>query len=223
MMMKNMLSFVFAVAVAGSALAVDTNAIRRLRRSGGMISRPAAGTFVLFDAQKSIGRDKVTSCMDTFLKPLRISGRCAELSGGFALGDAVSAAQREGATAAVFVVSDTALPVALVAPEDHWGVVNVARLAADGTSGEKLELRFAKEFARVAANVLGAWSSPALISVLQPTASLADLDKIASTSLTPDAMPSIMGYLSKIGFVQTKTVPYRLACKQGWAPQPTNE
>ena len=221
--MKRIVMLAGAVALAGVVCGADSNEVRRLRRSGGMITRPAAGVFFVFDGQKKIGGETVNSALGTFCRPLRIASQRHELAVPFALADAAKILAAKKATSAVFVIDDETLPVSLVAPEDKWGFVNVAKLSTDNPDAEKLNIRYEKEFARVSAIVLGAWTTPSLISVLQPTARFSDIDGIGSTSITPETLPSLLNYTGKIGFTPLKTVPYRLACKQGWAPPPTNE
>ena len=221
--MKRLIVFACVSFVVVSALDAAEMSLKRLKRTGGLITKPSSGLLVALDSQDRIKEDVVAAALSEFAKPLQVASRRIVAKDVFSTGKALEILAKHKATAGVFVIDDPTLPIALVAPEDHWGVINVARLTIDGPSTEKLQVRFAKEFVRVASVALGAWSSQMMISALQPTASLQELDKIGSTQLGPDSIIQVHNYMEKIGFTMEKTVPYKLACKQGWAPPPTNE
>lgn len=136
----------------------------------------------------------------------------AELrQGEFALAGAKD--KMGGANAAVFVASDPALPLSLIAMEEKWGVVN-----AQGLAPKQLE----KEVLRVATIVLGGAVSKYTASSMRPVYSVSDLDA-AGELVTFDSLMAIFPNLKSLGITQFQTMSYRDACFEGLAPAPTDE
>jgi len=102
------------------------------------------------------------------------------------------------------------LPMSLVAAESCWGLLNVAPLATG--DGEKNTRRFQREFARVAAFTLGQSCSQYKTSPLCAVSRPEDLDAIAASGLTFDAVASIVKMLRERGMTQTRKTSYRKAC-----------
>ena len=227
--MKRLLILAFIAASCSVQAATETKETpeerneSRLRRTGGFIRVEAKGLFVVFDGQSRISSDVVQKALEEFCKDLKISSVRKTFDKKFSISEAASTIDAAKATAALFVVDDETLPVAIAAPEDHWGVVNVAKLLADDSAAVAKAIRFEKELVRVASIVLGAWSSPMMISVLQPARQLSDIDRFGTTSVGPEAILAMNNYAEKIGFQKERRVTYRAACLQGWAPAPTNE
>lgn len=222
--MKKLIYVVFCVcSLCGNAFGNETNSLRRLRKTGGWIVRPSSGLFVAYNCQNRIDLSSVQNGIKDVSTTLQIKAVVKSHNSRFDFTEANDVMLSDKATACVFVIDDTICPVSLVAPENHWGMVNIAKLAKDNPEPDKLQLRFEKQFARVSYILLGAWSSKMAISVLQPGIGLDGLDKVASTQIGPDTILSVHDYAEKIGFRSEKRVPYRVACKQGWAPPPTNE
>ena len=59
-------------------------------------------------------------------------------------------------------------------------------------------------------------------SILSPVYSTKDLDAMAAKSLSPHQCNAIYESVSAIGLQAAKPVTYKMACRQGWAPAPTN-
>ena len=132
-----------------------------------------------------------------------------------------------GASAAVFVMSDPALPVLLAAPEEHWALVNVAAMAEglpSGILGEAMmKTRFRSELWRGFALACGGQSSMSSVSVFN-AADMASLDTTDASAISYDVVQRAGNYLrNALRVTPPRIVTYRIACQEGWAPAPTND
>ena len=193
----------------------------RRRHTGGFLEFPGVGKIAVLNAQKAVKQEEI----DKNVGALRNLARNVEIAVQdveFSLATAKSVRSGVGAPAAVYLVDDPALPMSLIAIEDGWGVVNVAPLKA-GADEAKLNLRFKKEFVRVASIVFTGAKSQFKNSPLQSAQSVEDLDKIVGENFGIDTMTTMMNHLPEIGVKPGTRMTYRSACMQGIAPQPTNE
>ena len=187
------------------------------RQQGGFIvdTRAQKGRLVVVNAQKAVDAEAVASSTKALVKDLRIS--VVHQTGTF---DLKSSARIGEAT--VYVISDETLPSVLVAADDRWGFVNVAKLRAD--KEEFFRSRVQKAIVRVAGLVLGAGDSGQFPLCLTGHISGPEqLDQVPKAQLPMDVVQRIVRSMPNIGITQYKNTTYRKACEQGWAPQPTNE
>ena len=124
----------------------------------------------------------------------------------------------------LYVIDDDKLPMSLIAPEGRWAFVNVARLV-DGRGAKRqfLEARIRKEMARIGCMLLGGIGSTYKSNLLSFMPDAEALDKFEDEVLPVDGMMRCSTYLNSIGVKPWRMVSYRRACKEGWAPAPTNE
>ena len=127
--------------------------------------------------------------------------------------------------AVLMIVDADNKPTLAVYPEDAAGVVNAARLK--DSDAVKYKERLAKEVWRGMALSLGGFAMTApngriVKSILSPVYSTKDLDVMAAKSLSPHQCNAIYESVSAIGLQAAKPVTYKMACRQGWAPAPTN-
>lgn len=118
----------------------------------------------------------------------------------------------------VAVVSIPGQPSLLVAPEDRWAQVNVAALA-----GGDVKMRTQKEVSRAIAFLCGAASTSFVQTLVSPITSMNDLDGVDGYELPIDSLRSMEPYFKGIGITPWRQAYYRSACKEGWAPAPTND
>ena len=124
----------------------------------------------------------------------------------------------------LYVIDDASMPMSLVAPEGRWAFVNVAKLAEG--RGEKpafFEARVKKEMARVGCILLGGIGSAYRHNLLSFVASADGLDEFTDDTLPVDGLQRCQQYLLQMGVKPWRTVSYRKACEEGWAPAPTND
>ena len=181
---------------------------RMMEKTGGIIEKPGTGRIVIVNAQEKYSVQDIDAQVKKCNGAIRVKIDIEK--GAWKFGDKVPA----GANAAVFIVNDANLPLTLVAMEEQWGVLNVAKLEG--------RPRFTKALARVMIATLGAGVSQFKGSPMQTVKSVSDLDKLHSEGITFDALQSIMRNLQNLGVTQSRKTTYRRACMEGWAAQPTN-
>lgn len=182
---------------------------RLMRNTGGMITKPGKGKVIIVNCQDKVAASEVAERGNYIQRILRYN--CEVVQGEWSLATASS----RDAGAVVYFVNDKSLPMSLIAPEAHWGVINTVNL----NTTEQLQ----KEFARVFCLVAGAAKSHIKTSVMQTVSHAGDLDKLKSDGFTMDMVQSITSNLKDLGVTQNQMSSYRKACEEGWAPAPTNE
>lgn len=195
---------------------------RFLQRTGGVIDKVGAGRLVVANLQKEVDTAYLDEYLNPIMKALRVVIDRTDVEKAFAIKDAQDLKTDIKANAAVFIVSDPALPVSLIAPEQNWGLVNVSALMADKPEKKLLDRRVRKAFLRVLALTFGAYSIDDATSPLQTVSQLSDLDSMVITGLTMRELTGMNGHLPKIGVTPAKRTTYLRACMDGWAPAPTN-
>ena len=207
------LVFVAAICAAGAVFSAGTNTVEAknavLAKNGGMIVKPGEGKLVVVNCQTKIPATNVSERATRFVAPLRVPIEVRE--GSWKFGDGRPA----DANAALFVVDDPALPMSLVAAEERWGVVNVAKLDVGP--------RFNRQFLRSAILTFGAAHSQQKGSPMRAVTKPEDLDAFMSEDLMFDTLISVGSHLKGIGVTPNRLTSYRRACKEGWAPAPTND
>lgn len=131
--------------------------------------------------------------------------------------------ESKGAKAGVFVIADDKSAPLLVSPDEHWAVVNVRKLAVNLNDagrarflGPRTQKQILRAFAAMSGSVSRAKGSPA--SALD----IRDLDWRLDM-MPMDQIQQLSDYLGRMGLTHLKKAPYIVACRQGWAPAPTNE
>ena len=123
----------------------------------------------------------------------------------------------------VIVVEDDETPHLLVAPEEGWAKVNVKNLGVGVEKSRLAPLRVQKEVVRAFGFVAGGMSSQFAESLAGPVTKPADLDGRGDPTLPYDVIGSFKNYLAAFGVTPYERTNYRVACKAGWAPNPTND
>lgn len=201
----------------------ETREQRHYRLRGGDIERPDSfkGKVVFVDTQSRIGFTNVVLAAST----LRDATECNIVAAKAAAGRPEDFLKSMDAAVVVVVVDDEATPAMLVAPEDHWGVVNVARLV-DDLPTEKAKTRFigsrtTKEVIRAFSLLCGGGSSQFPGNMMNAT-SLRKLDTTVDT-IPVDMINYYQEYLKTLGVTVRSVTTYKKACQEGWAPAPTND
>jgi len=221
-------------ALAGAAMPVlaevpsagpagETREQRHYRLRGGNIERPDSfrGKVVFVDTQSRVGFANVDLAAST----LREATECNIVAAQAPAGKPEDFLRSMDAAVVVVVVDDEATPAMLVAPEDHWGVVNVARLVGDLPT-EKAKSRFigtrtTKEVIRAFSLLCGGGSSQFPGNMMNAT-SLRKLDTTVDT-IPVDMVSYYQEYLRTLGVTVRAVTDYKTACREGWAPAPTND
>ena len=229
----NRIMIAAAVVLAGLAGAfAETNTVegvketpeaRRYRLRGGDIERPNSfkGKVALVSTQDKVAFANV----EAVAKLLAEATGCNIVAEKSAAGKAPDILKANGAQVVVVVVDDAETPAMLLAPEDHWGVVNVAKLTGDlpseNAKARFLDSRARKEIVRAFSILCGGGSSQFPGNMMN-AATMKELD-LTVDSIPVDMIQFYQTYLKSVGVTVRSVTNYRTACQEGWAPQPTND
>lgn len=119
------------------------------------------------------------------------------------------------------VESDDIPGLMAVYPEAYLARVNVRVLAADGAKDEVVAERLRKQIIRAALFALGAGYSPSPC-LAWPVSSVKELDGLNVPLLSPETLTHLSA-MSRLGIREVFFATYRQACREGWAPAPTND
>ena len=114
-------------------------------------------------------------------------------------------------------------PTILVAPENAWAQVNVDALKKGDPDQKTLNGRVIKECWRALGLALGAGYSTYQPDLMDLITDPTQLDAIQPLSPCPASYNMMMTTAQRIGVQRVRRATYRTACKQGWAPAPTND
>ena len=121
----------------------------------------------------------------------------------------------------VEVVDDPTSSRALaVFPDEQRSVVNIAPLAADSPTAERLAERLQKEVVRAFAYV-GGITGGGKGTLFGAMSGLGSLDS-APLDIPGDYVMRCTRYLESVGVKEYFKTSYLNACQQGWAPKPVN-
>ena len=203
--------FVVTLSVLSFAQESKTEAARRhfMEATGGFVEKAGSGRVAIVNCQKVYGNELLKECTDSIRELIKVQMDLIE-------GELNLYTPPKGYEMAVFVVDDEKLPLSLVAVENGWGLVNVAKLKPD----EKL---FRKQFNRSVALALGGGVSKFTSSVMQPAKGVEGVRKIIGTGVPMDVVGAMRYNLRGHGVTEKVRAIYRQAIAQGWAPQPTND
>jgi hypothetical protein len=222
-----------AAALAGAAMTVfaqapaahegETPEQRHYRLRGGDIERPDSfkGKVAFVDTQSRVAFTNIELAAGTLME----ATGCNIVAAKSAAGKPEEFMKSLDAAVVVVVVDDETTPAMLVAPEDHWGVVNVAKLV-DDLPTEKAKTRFigsrtTKEIIRAFSLLCGGGSSQFPGNMMNAT-SLRKLDTTVD-SIPVDMVGYYQEYLKTLGVTVRAMTNYKTACREGWAPAPTND
>lgn len=235
--MKNLLFVLIAVVIAHSVFAADAKPGRKpvqrtpeqkrlssLKHHGGFLLQPGRGhgKVALVNASGLACDDAFAQVASDIGKYIRISATSGK-SAAVTLSTIEAALASSGAQAAVFGVADDTMPRLLIAPEQRWAIVNVKALKEGNPADEVFKKRVRKELWRAFAMTCGATDTRTPECALNPVVSLADLDRSQNDMISMERLNEISDHLKKIDIEPFRMTSYRQACKEGWAPAPTNE
>lgn len=195
---------------------------RRYTHTGGYVVKPNSqrGCVVVFNAQKTVTSPELSGVIKKIETKLGYKAEIREIE-AVTIQDASKVKKDAKATVAVFVVEDATLPISLVSYEEHWGFVNIAKLA-DGADKVRLFGRANAETMRVLALASGAANSQFPMSLMKNLSTARALDGLDS-ELPYDVMNRMADTYNALGMTHEHKTTYRNACKEGWAPAPTND
>ena len=113
-------------------------------------------------------------------------------------------------------------PTILAAPENGWAAIGVKALRNGGKTEEAFLSRVRKEAWRGVAYALGV-GHESVPSVLRPIYKPSDLEAMDDEMPSPYSLSVISECAALRDIGQVRIVSYRQACREGWAPAPTND
>ena len=216
--MKSKMIIGLCIAMCAVMAVADTES------EGGLVVNPSSfkGKIAIVNAQKVVSNSEIENVATT----LSNASGCNVVteSGSPAITEAASHKNKSQAEVAIVVVADETTPAMLLAPEDHWGVVNVNRLT-DDLGSERAKVKFLphrtrKEIIRAFSILCGGGSSQFKGNVMN-AASMREMDYMKET-IPVDMINYWRLHLATLGVTPKKVASYADACQQGWAPPPTN-
>jgi len=135
----------------------------------------------------------------------------------------VSVGATENVGVRLSVVDENGNAPLVVMPDNALVVVNVRALSVDKPTGDVLKSRVCKELWRGLIYALGGGNTFVQQCVMKQVSSLKDLDAIPTNTACPDAFMRIVESAKTLGIQPARRTTYRQACKEGWAPSPTND
>ena len=211
MKLNNICAVIALAAIASTAFAQPSRA-ERIAKAGGEVLKP--GTFTgkvsIVNQQKKLNDADCTA----------VAAILAEATNCRIVAD-------DGADAVVrlYLIDDSKEPTVLIAPEDHWGKLNMAKIVDDLPAERAKEKFFAsrarKMIIKSLSLLIGGGSSQFPGNIMNaPT--MRELDQ-CQESIPVDMIDNYLAYLKAIGVTPAERTTYRKACREGWAPAPTND
>ena len=180
------------------------------------------GRFLFVNSQKrvdsaTLGKPIERLCSDFAVNIVKVDGAAPDIR------TIPASLNGLGANGAIWIVDDPALPISLTAPENGWGILNVAPLLADSPDAAKLEKRVSKFVFRTFANINGIGDSAMMPAcVMKQAVGVEGVDSLVCATYSPEACAKIASFLAMSGYKRCNVGTYYDACEEGWAPPPTN-
>jgi hypothetical protein len=131
----------------------------------------------------------------------------------------------DGAAIKLYIIDEPKEPTVLLATEDHWGKLNVSKLVDDlpGANAKKkfFSARARKMIIKSLSILMGGGSSQFPGNIMN-AATVRELDLVKET-IPVDMVEFYVTYLKSLGVTPAEMTTYRKACREGWAPAPTND
>ena len=201
----------------------------RLRIFGEDVVKPKSqqGKIVFVNAQSKLPQAEIEIAVAALYKSAKFKFEVTAASdeGKRSIDRAASACVDFKAQIAVVVVADSDTPAVLVAPEDQWAIVNVAKMDKGLSPGPLYARLFAarcrKEIIRTFSLLCGGGASQ-FAGNMMSTPSIEELDSVQEF-IPIDMERRWTDYLASHGVKPAYIRTYQQACKEGWAPAPTND
>ena len=182
---------------------------RKYRHFGGYIVQPRETKVISIVSEQSTVSDDV------------LSGFASEMQTMLTIPVVVNAKEDVGLTLKVRE-GEADIPL-IVMPDNASAIVNIKALSADNPSHEVLDTRVCKELWRGLIYTIGGGNTYLQQCVMKQVSSIAELDALPSKTACPDAFMRVTESAKALGIQPVRRVTYRQACKEGWAPAPTND
>ena len=204
------------VVLCVTTIAMATNDLTKVRRSRRRPCHPSAGILERREAIPSHQIDVFntqnlleTNIVDEVIKKARFRSSLP-----LKYGNTKSPVKIE------IVESDTSDSLT-ISPDEFKAQINVKTLSADGATKSIVAERLQTQLARASYFLLGS-GMVAYQCLTQPVKSLKELDRINKVHPSAEAMMHLNAGKS-VGVRVINYATYQQACREGWAPAPTND
>lgn len=189
-------------------------------KSGGFVTKAGKGRFAIVSINRAYSiasiQRKAASLGGQFKFPMEAT----EYEGQIDILKMSSLKNDLGLTAVIFIINDETIPISLVAIEERWAVVNATRIVDASKPQSINDKRLNFEISRVAKAL---FSTVETARGKMAVSNGQDLDALSSDPIDSNSLVTIARGLPSYGLIAPKTVPYYRACREGWAPPPTND
>lgn len=222
---------VYQLSAAPQEVSADVRTARLAKRAakiaadGGWVLKPFVGNCArVVSAQRKVPLATVQGIVDQFNTGLIMNIEVTETEPYADVWATLEKAKKLPRTGVVMlIVDDAKTPRILAAMEDGWSILNVHDLDSDLPPKDVYDNRVRKEINRAFAQAFGAGLSFNRPCAMEPAITLADIDAIKFPVISPEAM-SKMSEIGKMRKIDRRIrTTYRIACRDGWAPAPTND
>ena len=198
--------------------AIEEGRAHFLERTGGYVRNTSGqkGRVLIANAQKAVPLDGLRKSVTKLAEQMKVAIDIEDVDGADAAKTASLLKDRK-ANAVIYIL-DTGKSPLLVSPDECWASVSVPALG-DANAPSRLE----KETMRALTFLCGGTASGYPNPMTYPVTDVRQLDLIEAPDLPIDVIQRMQMYLEKLGVTPSKQATYRTACKQGWAPAPTND
>ena len=214
----------FSVAAFGETATDATTHEPFAAKAGGLVGKPnsSKGKIVFVNAQSEMDEANVASAISSLGEIIAKYAVSSEKD----TPDKPSALKaKHKADIAVIIVAEDDSPALLTAPEECWAVVNVRALKKNLKSDAAVEKFFSsrcrKEIMRAFVCAAGGMGSSFPGNIMN-IAKVEDLD-LCDEFVPFDKVGVIKQHLKNNGVTPVRYATYRIACREGWAPAPTND
>ena len=195
--------------------------------SGGIVEKPYSGNYIrIVNAQRTVADETIKAAvlkmrMETILPFESRIGEPVGIAAARNVAESLLNEPRVGV--GIVIVDDATRDIHIESAEGRWAVLNISPLKADAPDARRLDVRCAKMLWRAAARALCVGYAVHDASVLKPFASLAELDNNSEMKPSPDGSNAMLANAAGYGITPLTIASYRTACRNGWAPAPTND
>ena len=191
---------------------------RMYKKLGGHVINKGTmkGKFIFINTQTAIPEEPLRETAKSMADFLMSDFSLQHSDTAVSFVDAAKAIKASGATAGVVIGRDAAMPALTIVPDSLCAYVNVTPLEGDAKLSPR---RVRLEMWRALGYLYGIDFEGCM---LHPVKTIDALDELPN-ALSQEALYHIAHMLEQSGITPSTRATYRTACKEGWAPAPTND
>lgn len=224
-----------AVATAFAGLAAEQASTNKMStaekiryNSGGYLMPPANGKSILLIDLRGGNQETNKATWAPFLShqktmlDLPVTLKFAEPpKPGYDIYRTLKTLKTEAHPAVLALVDDSEAPGMSVFPEEALGLLNVNPYKVDDET--LYSRRLTRELWRTFGLALGGYDCIPQGDVLRAVVEPSELDRIPTPVISGMREQGVRRMTERLRLRSNQPVPYRVACREGWAPAPTND